>query len=187
MASAPTSRSGWNSAPHVPPTQCTGQIPPSFSKCGVDSGCQSCEYTTNAPASRAAAISALTTAGTSSPPRTYSDPFGSAKSFCTSTTSSAVRESYSVMAVRWDGASWPDSDASADLDHSLDGGAGTVGDLGLDPDLVDSFAEGSGELGRRAGRGASCRRWRGSACARRAARPGLPGTGRRWRSRTPGG
>ena len=38
-------RSGWNARPE-PLTQCVGQIPPSSTKCGVDGGCQSCEYTT---------------------------------------------------------------------------------------------------------------------------------------------
>ena len=32
---------GWSSAPHVPPTQWTGQVPPSLAKWGVAAGCQS--------------------------------------------------------------------------------------------------------------------------------------------------
>lgn len=43
------SRSGRNSEPQVSPTQWTGQMPPSISKCGVMSGCQSCVYTIVAP------------------------------------------------------------------------------------------------------------------------------------------
>ena len=69
-ASCATVSSAWNSAPQVSRTQWTGQIPPSFSKCGVFSGCQSCVYTTRAPASTAAATSSFTTGTISSAPRT---------------------------------------------------------------------------------------------------------------------
>ena len=41
---------GWKAAPHVPPTQWTGQMSPSCAKCGVCAGCQSWVYTTNAAA-----------------------------------------------------------------------------------------------------------------------------------------
>jgi len=58
-ASLGISRSGWSSAPHVPPTQWTGQTPPSFAKWGVDSGCQSWVATTSAPADVAFEISVL--------------------------------------------------------------------------------------------------------------------------------
>jgi hypothetical protein len=74
----------------VSPTQWTGQIPPSFAKCGVDSGCQSCVATTRPSADVAIAISRLMTGTTASPPLTDRLPAGSAKSFCTSTTTSAV-------------------------------------------------------------------------------------------------
>jgi hypothetical protein len=46
---------------------------------------------TNAPASVASSVSALMTGIVASPPVTLNEPFGSAKSFWTSTTTSAVR------------------------------------------------------------------------------------------------
>src|SRR6266540_2294455 len=72
-------------------------MPPSFSKCGVLSGCQSWVYTTVAPACLARSISRFTTGTTCSPPLTYRLPAGSAKSFWTSTTTSAARGSYCAM------------------------------------------------------------------------------------------
>src|SRR5436309_11266947 len=111
-------------------------MPPSLAKCGVDSGCQSWVYTTSVPAARARAVSPFAAAGTRSPPRTYSDPFGSAKSFCTSTTRRAVRWSEPTM-----GESLPD------LDHPLDRGASPACDVGLDRDLVLALAQGPEQLG----------------------------------------
>jgi hypothetical protein len=65
-------------------------MPPSLAKWGVDGGCQSWVKTTRPPASRAAAISALIVGMIAVPPSTERLPFGSAKSFWTSTTTSAV-------------------------------------------------------------------------------------------------
>ena len=77
----------------MPATQCTGHGPPSVTKWGVRGGCQSWVYTTGAPAARAAAISSFTAGSTASAPATDSEPSGWAKSFCTSTTTSAVASS----------------------------------------------------------------------------------------------
>ncbi len=88
-----TSSPGWSAAPQVSRTQWTGQIPPSRAKWGVVGGCQSWVYTTSASASSADVTSASMGAGNGSPPATYSEPAGSAKSFWTSTTMSAVRGS----------------------------------------------------------------------------------------------
>ena len=41
LAAADVEVDGWKADPQVSCTQCTGQIPPSCSKCGVCSGCQS--------------------------------------------------------------------------------------------------------------------------------------------------
>src|SRR3990170_2850719 len=90
MRTPATIRLGWRSAPQVSATQWTGQIPPSLAKCGVDAGCQSCVYNTGAPAATARCTSSLTRATISSPPRTDRLPAGSAKSFCRSTTMSAL-------------------------------------------------------------------------------------------------
>jgi hypothetical protein len=65
-------------------------MPPSFAKWGVDSGCQSCVAATSASADVAISISRLMTGTTASPPFTDRLPAGSAKSFWTSTTTSAV-------------------------------------------------------------------------------------------------
>src|SRR6266498_396675 len=75
-------------------------MPPSFWKWGVLLGCQSWVYTTAAPAWLARSISPFTTGTTCSPPRTYRLPPGSAKSFWTATTTSAVCGSYCAICRR---------------------------------------------------------------------------------------
>ncbi len=65
-------------------------MPPSLAKWGVCSGCQSWVKTTVAPLFAAISISRLTVGMMRSPPATLRPPAGSAKSFWTSTTMSAV-------------------------------------------------------------------------------------------------
>src|SRR5438105_6105079 len=83
-ALAGISRSGWNSAPCVPITQCGGHTPPYSSKCVVFGGCQSRVTTMGMLARSAAAAHTLSTGMTWSPLATASDPPGQ-KSFCGST------------------------------------------------------------------------------------------------------
>ena len=68
-------------------------MPPSFAKCGVDSGCQSWVNTIVASAARAIAISPLMIGTILAPPWTARPPGGSAKSFWRSTITRAVRAS----------------------------------------------------------------------------------------------
>ena len=71
-----------------------GPDTPVWRKCGVCSGCQSWVYTANDPAAIAFAISApITGIDLLRRHGTNRLPDGSAKSFCTSTTSNAERSS----------------------------------------------------------------------------------------------
>src|SRR5437660_1400485 len=83
------SRSGWNRAPFVPWTQCTGHAPPNSLKCFVSRGCQSRVKITGNPRRPNRPIVRFTRGIMASPSGTPSAPPGQ-KSFWMSTTSSAA-------------------------------------------------------------------------------------------------
>src|SRR5256885_15257891 len=83
------SKSGWNRAPFVPWTQCTGHAPPNSLKCFVSRGCQSRVKITGNPRRPNRPIVRFTRGIIASPSGTPSAPPGQ-KSFWMSTTSSAA-------------------------------------------------------------------------------------------------
>src|SRR2546429_462736 len=83
------SKSGWNRAPFVPWTQCTGHAPPNSLKCFVSRGCQSRVKITGNPRRPNRAIVRFTRGIIASPSGTPSAPPGQ-KSFWMSMTSSAA-------------------------------------------------------------------------------------------------